>query len=374
MTDDEYFNDVLAGEPDFGRKVEIESLSTSSANVYRQMSNDARNLFASAVAKLPTLPPIYFGITDNGVVNACAFRGEDKYFVAVNWGAVYVAQLMFNRILADSRFLPQIGDPREETEQPPIRGWQKDDWPNGLHLQLSGNVIKPPQNEVRKKYAYYLEQQFITFLLAHELTHIVNGHIEYFNEIYGTRAYVERTSSVESNERLLTHQTLEMDADSGAVSTQIGTIKAKFTEPDKYLNPYWKDFYIDPPLTTYNWSFAVSLFFRLFGDQPYKDKQLLDSTYPPDRVRQMIVQTVSSTYIGLRWDDSLVDRCAKAETDAMLDLENIFPVITDTPREIQGFKESWDGSGFAHAMVLEEHWKNKVRPDLLKYAHGNLPE
>jgi len=374
MTDDEFFNDIVAREPDFGPKIEISRLSTSAKNVYQILSDDAGLLFKSAAAKCPTLSPIYFGITDNGIVNACAFPGMDKYFVGINWGSVYMAQLIFNRILADPRFLQHVGDPSEESEQDSIVGWYKDAWPDARQLQRLGNIINPPKNATRRKYADYLEKEFIAFLLAHELTHIVHGHVDYNSQISSSQVYVERASGEDTREAKLTHQTLEMDADSGAASIQIGTIKLKFTEPDTYLNPYWNDFYLEPATTVYNWSFAVSLFFRLFGDQPFKGTDLLDFTYPPDRVRQMIVQSVAITYIMDKWDNSLVDSCVKAKVDAATELENIFPLITDTPREIQGYKESWDGSGYAHSMVLEEHWRNKVRPDLLEYAHGNLPD
>jgi hypothetical protein len=142
---------------------------------------------------------------------------------------------------------------------------------------------------------------------VHELTHIANGHIDYCNAKLGYAVLPEVVWVDGEDEPPITRQTLEMDADSGAVSAGIGTIRIKTSDPAMRPPAPWNQYYKDPESSLFDWSIAVSMFFRLFGDESFEQESVLTEGYPPFRVRQMMAISTATTYILEKWDKGMAD-------------------------------------------------------------------
>src|SRR5215212_5964943 len=98
----------------YGGRLDVSSLHPDTAAGLDYVAVRARGFLKSAAAALPEMPPIYFDFVDNWSFNACAIRGDGKYFIGVTRGAVATLGVLFDRMLADPQVLPFIGTPEEE--------------------------------------------------------------------------------------------------------------------------------------------------------------------------------------------------------------------------------------------------------------------
>lgn len=373
MTDEELFDSVTRHCPGFGPRLDLNELHPLARWIFDRETTRANSFIATAHQALPEMPRIHFDWVNSGHLNALAFKEHGKYFIGVTSGALYIIHLLFNLMLADSRFLRDIGNPDEETTQDPILDWSENWTPTAHELYEFGVQIANPKNAYRQLYAAHLEQELMSFLIAHELTHITNGHIAYGNAQMGYTALQERGWVKGEDEPPLTSQTCEMDADSGAVCDSIGSIKIKFTDPERAPTELWKPYYENPESACFTWAVAVSMFFRLFGDGRFEGESLMDMVYPPFRIRQQMALGTATTYIMERWDNGLTESCSQAMVNGMMEVERAFPLMTNTPYSVQGIRESAGPIGLAHSNLLIEHWKTVLRSELSPHAHVGLP-
>src|SRR5829696_7459693 len=98
-------------------------------------------------------------------------------------------------------------------------------------------------------------------------------------------------------------------------------------------------------MSLFDWSVAVSMFFRLFGDESFENESLQTEHYPPIRVRQMMANTTAFTFIGERWDKDIIHRGGgMAMAGGQSEIEIAFPSMTGAPISVTGLGQSWDGS------------------------------
>ena len=168
-----------------------------------------------------TAPYIYFNYIDNADLNAQVKKINDEtYLIGINAGTIFILHDLFNRILSNPNILKTIGDPTLETQvNPTLRNYYND-----ANLLVScgdpnydSHKMIIPEDKSRILYANHLIEITIDFLIAHELTHIANGHIAYA-EAKGINIHEERNIQTNKEVDILTIQTLEMDADAMAIS------------------------------------------------------------------------------------------------------------------------------------------------------------
>jgi hypothetical protein len=314
---------------------------------------------------------IHFDYVSNAHIGAWAFGQRRRYFVGLNWGTEHVLMKIVYRMLADPRILPGVGNKNAEDEGLPLMPSISAD-ASALHAAHPTFVM--PKDPDRRLFGQHLIDLMMTFILWHELTHIRNGHIDYRNDRLKLDLLPELGWVAGTAEPTLTRQTLEMDADCGATVYQIGQLHALEKNPSSRPPAPWGQFYAGPKQTLFNWAFAVSIFFRVFGDESFAGVKLAEIPYPPIRVRQMVALSTAMTYVQERWDRGLEDTCGESLSDAVAQAEEAFSVITGKPRETDGLREAM-GPGMRHVMdTLVAHWKTSLRKEVEPFAHAKLPD
>jgi hypothetical protein len=120
----------------------------------------------------PRLPPIYFDYVNNTSLNAWAGKDvKGQYFIGVTFGTFVILRLLFMRMLADARALPEIGDPSHESSSLPLL--------NDLCVNTRLVELGAPKDPDRLKFAVTAFEAAFSFLIRHEITHILHGHLEH---------------------------------------------------------------------------------------------------------------------------------------------------------------------------------------------------
>src|SRR6185369_16609382 len=119
----------------------------------------------SREGRFPRLPDVHIDWIANRRLNACAFSHEGRLFVGVHEGAPAIIETVANRLLADKRVLPHIGDPAKEIELPSV--------PDGIALDtralVEGGVNQLPRCAKRRHYAGHIRNIAVKALFSHEM-------------------------------------------------------------------------------------------------------------------------------------------------------------------------------------------------------------
>lgn len=263
MTDEEIFDEFTSAYPDLGPRMDVGKASPWLRKRLNAAASYARWLIRTAAAAAPQMPPIHFDWIENDDVNACAFLRRGKYFIGVNAGSVVYLHSLFSRTLSNPRVLPKVGDvsKEEEARVPPVaiqlgRG----------NLHASGFVPVIPKDSERQFHYEYLNHLSMGFLVSHEITHLIHGHVAYREDRLGHRGISEKGWKKGEPEPALTRQTLEMDADMGAAVAQVGTVMWRVMDPAQRPSGELGRFYQTPEEAMFHFAFGICPFFRMFGD------------------------------------------------------------------------------------------------------------
>ncbi|HUE13800.1 MAG TPA: hypothetical protein VMR25_06530 [Planctomycetaceae bacterium] len=318
------------------------------------------------------MPPIHFDWIENDDVNACAFGESGKYFVGINAGTLVYLHLLFSRLLSHPRILSQIGKASTEDESrvPPAAITLG---PGNLHSSAFKPVI--PKDPDRQFHYEYLNNVAMSFIVSHEITHLIHGHIAYGDDRRGQRSITERRWKKGEREPAITSQTLEMDADMGAAVAQSGFVMRLSTDPA--LRPIGKlaRLFQTPEEAMYHLAFGICPFFRMFGDDsvPAADDDI--ETYPPWRVRELIAIASATYYISRRWNDEIALKCQQAMKEAIIQSETAYSLVTGEPMSTKGLKAAFGGDGWRHIQdKLIAHWRDELYAELLPFSFIELPE
>src|SRR5580658_3170137 len=98
MTDSELFNSFTAS---FGGRFPRDLAPEHARYEYEQIEDWAQDLISAARKELPNLPPIHVDFIRNRTINALAFKANDRYFIGLNTGTVFMLRWLINRMLSD---------------------------------------------------------------------------------------------------------------------------------------------------------------------------------------------------------------------------------------------------------------------------------
>lgn len=171
---------------------------------------------------VPAMGPVHFDYVENFEVNAFAFESDNLDFVGVYVGAIVTIYSFFGSLLAYPRFLMSVGNPLAEEE------WKSETFdPRQLYRQ--------PKDAARRSFAHLIATIAIDFLFAHEIGHLMNGHVKFIGKRKGLPFLAEFDSTHKAPAEYLTRQTLEMDADSFAVGQGLATAFGRAEIPTRFF-------------------------------------------------------------------------------------------------------------------------------------------
>lgn len=319
------------------------------------------------------LPEIHVDFIKNDVLNACASKYKDYYFIGVYSGTYHLVADMFCKMFSTKSVLPHLGLSSLESDEKKTISAILVDGVIGVDYNLE-NVVYP-KDELRLFYAHAYIRFVMDFLILHEIGHIHRGHNGYISSKLPSRFIWDELDYHSTRGSFLSpldSQTLEMDADSFA--TNHGFIQGEFyiknPESLNKKNHLMKNLYTSYENYYSHWSFAIYSFFRLTGfNEINLEKQKLKSHPPPSIRMAMILSNIISIIIKRNVCDSnklseyLVRTCVLAE--------RAFSEITFQENKGTLFKNAF----LDHEDYMDEiarNWNN-VRPLLEPFAFGQLP-
>ena len=303
----------------------------------------------------------------NSEFNARAFihpPDEKRHFIGFNHGVPIILLMVINRMLADSRLFPQIGDPKNEASDLPTFTL----FEPVLELLVQSNPQAIfPKDRKRQVYAIHLTNLVFDFLAAHEIAHIAHGHVDYNAE--GGKPFVNEVASFSNTDTSngnLESQAMELDADGAAAHALVNTVKFLVAGRSQ-LMPEISALYDNPAQAMFDVGVAVSITFRLFQDSKLNGVDLSKNTHPPTRSRQWLILRMMANYVDKLWDKNLVLTVEKEFEKAIWDVERAFEQITGTERQIKGLHEASVDDDYP--AKLADCWNHSLRRKLARFAY-----
>lgn len=305
---------------------------------------------------VPTMGPVHFEYIENWDVNALAFEWDNYDFVGVYVGAIATIYSFFGALLAYPRFLMSIGNPMAEEE------WKSDAFhPKQLYRQ--------PKDAARRSFAHLIATIAIDFLFAHEIGHLMSGHVKLLRIRKGLPLLAEFDPTQKTREENLTLQTLEMDADSFAVGQGLATAFGRAADPSHVFPTDWRQWYGTSTQALFSWTLAIYGFFRLFFKGTVNLDDLDSTNHPPPNIRLSMVLTTVVEFLKKKRLEELMPQLEPIIGEVMRTVETGQALITSTPLNLSGVQQTLDPRANKHLGRLLDQWKI-LRPELLPLNRG----
>jgi hypothetical protein len=367
MNDADLFHQRIAH---LGGRYEPPVAFPSIGQLHGNLLKKARGIAATMASQCHGMPPVHVELIADWSVNAYAFSHQGRLFIGINVGTLDALLLLFYRMLSDRRILPQIGDVNgEAADLPPVTRLDANSLEMFKAMTESGFMAIAPRGQVRQDYAQNLLFLALDFLMRHEFIHLANGHVGLLEQRNHSAVFAEFSKGSGTPLTQLDWQTLEMDADSGAISLIAGIVRRGVANPSS-VPERWRHQFAEamyPPM------FAAMSVLRLFGDSSLLGIDLSADDHPLPRLRGWMLGSTVEAYLAKKVDSEL-ERAAvnSAVLKAARDVFDAFYVLTGKVADM-----AWPevDQGQQHIRRLTDNWTNKLRNELLPFAyHQHLPD
>ena len=364
MSEKEDF-DAFTRANGLGRREDIENYpDVPAAPQYEMTRQVAQELIDSARLQYPGLGPIHFDFINNPHIGAWDFRLNNGYGIGLTSGTLILVGMVFHYMLSTRSLFPRIGLPDAERSSLPPIPW---DVLNAETLYGDGVMPVAPLGRERSLYALHLTHQALNFLVGHELAHITRGHVDYLQNNSGCR-FAEGIGWSGTKDTQLIRQALELDADSRSVLARIASAHNTFHKNPNGMKPEWANEELSILDWHFDWAFAVSTVFRLFGDRRFRKEDLLDS-YPPFPVRQLQALRFACTQMAQPESTASTHVWQFLKYSAE-QVEHAYTSINGLPSE-GGFAQASEDATILHLEAIKGVWSN-LRKDIQTHSLESL--
>lgn len=370
MTDEEIIEKRIQSR---GGRLNYDVFPKNMVSDFEYLKKRAEDTIKLVVTQFPKIKEIKFDFINSYSFNAFATGINQKYFIGINRGTLATIILIYDRFLADKEIFKFIGNPDAEVDELPTI------------TKITGNYsstvkglpfFSPPKDPDRNIFARRLAILTLDFILAHEITHVVNGHVDFFiNEL---KLDIDELTLYNKKGKIfpLINKTLEMDADSGAskmlLSSEIGKVLGVFPKPPN------KEFYKKPGMVLLQYSFVFSTLFRTFGDQRLDDELFVQDTYPKPRLRFVIAMLKISELQAFKDLQKVMnfdlDKNGIPITIGLgfQTIEEAFNRVMDKEALNESIEDAWGKKGENQINKLVEFWNEELLEKLQKYSYTKL--
>jgi hypothetical protein len=253
-------------------------------------------------------PGILYGFCESEIIEAFAIEppGIPPAFIVLSPYSLYALGSFFYNALALPFILVDVGESSLELEQ--------------VELRSQNLTLIRPFGKDRRDIARMLLMWAVRFFTAHELTHIVHGHIRLLQSQFNSCSMAEALH-FSSREEATVLQTLEMDADCGAMKECLEGLLLSENDIADPRNANLHYVYKNPELALKLWSFAIYSLFRIFADGvsvPYQT-----ASHPPPMSRVLMVQNAALEFMMKNKLDHLKKPLIDSCSSAIVDVESI---------------------------------------------------
>ncbi len=359
---------------EMGGRINYGEMPDMLASDFKYLKERAEGTLNSVMINIPEIKEISFDFINDYSFNAFAMGINQRYFIGMNRGTIATISLIYDRFFADKDIFRLIGNPElEDHNLPKI--------PN-ITLNygeiVEGVPLFPrPKDTTRRAFVQMFVLLTFDFILAHEITHIVNGHVDLFGEELGVILdELKIQDSISANFSLI-RKTMEMDADCGAsatlLSSEIGKVIGKFP-----IHPQWTELYSMPGMVLLHFSFVISTLFRTFGDQRLDNNAFESDTYPQPRLR-FVISMLRIAHLPAFIELNQKMNFDLDENDVPITVAAGFKIVEEAFSKIMGFESStvsvedaWGEIGFNQIDKLRKFWNDELMGKLQKYSYVEL--
>jgi hypothetical protein len=304
--------------------------------------------------RCPAQPEIHYDFFESDQLQAIAIERADCPFgfIAVSAFCVVSIGTFFRAAMLRRSLFEEIGDKLIIQDVPADR-----------QQRLATRLADRSRNDIVR----ILTMMAMRFLTAHEVTHIINGHLRYQMRASGAQRFemAEAEQEQPAGEALF-RQTLEMDADAGAVLLSMPGITVAEWD-SKYANTL-HEVYRKPELALKMWLFAMCSLFRLLHDaSPTFDPER--STDPAPMLRALLVLSTLDEVLRKKKFNRLRGLIPELLNSALVEAERSFADILGSPPDLSGWKDAL--ALRQHGDVITRNWE-RVRPVLEPYSRAGL--
>ncbi len=344
---------------------------------YLTYKNIADNLI-QAIIKTPATKkkiPVHFDWICNPKINAVALINK-YHFIGVTEGALLILNDIFYRMFAHPGIMPQIGNSKVESSPPLLHKIPTD----VRELNQDGAYkLYQPIDPVRRIYAKILIDISFNFLVAHEMAHLRNGHVDLIRSLSSYSIIEEISGSSPKNISSLTYQTLEMDADCSAVSVSLGY--AIGSQKEKKLNGWIPNVDDDsgmalncafgsPHNLFYTFGFALNVLFRLFGEEYWDMDKISEYNHIPAPCRRVGVSaTIIEILKNKDWGFT-PEQWKDISPHVFINAEKSINFITQNEQIDGGIFNAIHPKAKEQSQRILNHWKETVREQLIPFNNG----
>lgn len=309
--------------------------------------------------------------------NAFATGESGFNFIGINRGTIATLSLIFSRIFADKKLFKFIGNTEAEESDLPLL---EDLSSNFEYTTDKLSSFNPPKDPIRRSTAKHLINLALDFILAHEIGHIIRGHINYIHSKFHTNhdeIGVVKNSAVHYP---MANKTLEMDADSWAVtmllSSELNRVFGKLPIP----GPEWKEIYQMPGIVLMYFGFAIATVYRIYGDQRIDQSNFENEIYPKPRLRFVISMLELSKHPDfLKLNETmkfdLTEKGIPININPTFNMiEEAFNVITGKEGSKVSISEAWGEIGIKQINTLIEFWNTELLKELENHSYTFLSQ
>lgn len=305
--------------------------------------------------------PLHVAFTTSEEPNAQAMKGEDADYILITIGAVGKVYGTMYGMLSTPSFLPEVGNANQEMTPSelltggfppmPLLGWHDGDEHEACFL---------PVDQRRSNFAVQLSSIALHFLLYHEIGHIVAGHLELREQQGCAAAISEFGAPRPRNGTAPPLHVLECDADAFAAYFE------SFVDLHAVSDGLGKEIFGWETVPAKDAGFiahavAISILFRMLGNDRFAPKSLDPSTHPPPAVRSCLAisRTMSLAAVAGRFE---MDRFPQLCRDSIFHVEETWAAL-GLPGLRNGESSTWAEHVGRLSMELGreyERWKTEL--------------
>lgn len=289
----------------------------------------------------------------NQTFNSFASDNGDHYLIEVDSSVPLFLLILFGRLMSDETIMPSLdssGTLESDYSLPfiadPINFDNRQEWKIGL-------------NSIRSFAAGTLADICSTFVLCHEVGHIINGHIEGLNHYEGRGKLAELTSfSKTASKKHERRQAWEYDADAVAATLVTNFISELFEDIEKNERSA-ETFGLGKDTLTNILAITIVALFAFFSYmRGIRHKMHLKSNHPHPIVRAYYIRDMLYAAAKNRWDIDqeillkLVDE-RLAEFMGVMEKMDIFDGAVFNDQYITQIDENYD-----RLVMLQEKYKS----------------
>ena len=292
---------------------------------------EASNKYISEIRTMnPGLPDanIYY-VNNEHEINACAFKSNSDYFIAINTGAVLELKRVFDTIFDSNKL-----------------------YDNDLFHENEQESYSP-------KFLYFS----MMFLVVHEYSHIRFGHCDLIYQLWGNSSISELTSNCLIDDGIF-RQTLEFDSDCCTIANITNRVLIINTEnTDKVTDDLGQ------------WMLSCYVLFKILDGgrhakyENYDLDNLAKVTHPRAGMRQNYLLANIATLLLKHFSESDVDEIIGKVFQYILKFELSLSESLDFKKIELGI--SYTQKGNEHFKKISNNW-GTVREMLMPYTHDEL--